>query len=83
MPTPKQRRIRAKEDTQRNHFDGSYLDQVESETGEGLEPILLGKAPEFIPPTGDPYHNSYVLIPASRRLDRLARQMVENGFRRD
>jgi hypothetical protein len=82
MPTLK-KQIRAEENVNRNVLPGPDLEPV---SGEGMAPISIKNddfpvKPLWMDP--DPFHDSYVLIPASRRLDRIARQMIRNGFKGD
>jgi hypothetical protein len=80
MPKSKKRKIRATEETNQN-----LANPYEALVGPGLAPYSVdeedfedGDRPR--PTIGDPFHGSYVLVPASRRLDRIARQMIRNGF---
>lgn len=90
MPTSK-KRVKAFEGDNINHYDGSPTDIYDPLMGPGLAPVRVDEK-DFPPseegrprPTiGDPYYRSTILVPASRqsrRLNRIACQMIRNGFK--
>lgn len=85
MPTSKKKQVQAMEDKNWNDFNESPTSIYEPLVGEGLDPDYFSLEdfkgiPRPDPMYNDVHRNNDTLV-VSRRLDRIARQMVKNGFR--